>query len=134
MPTKKRHTHILFHSLSPFLHIPVTPESKKIYVSGVPAWLDQVQSLFGFTPSFMAPRGQNNSKFSNFLELIPILSLCITVWKVKPDDEYDFAAQYSQISNFIRPTLYSKFLRFSVVPVDACRADTVRLPVRQISA
>ena len=25
---------------------------------------------------FMAPKGQNNSKFSSFLELIPILSLC----------------------------------------------------------
>ena len=39
-------------------------------------------------PSFMAPRGQNNSKFSNFLELITILSLCYTVGKVKEFQNY----------------------------------------------
>ena len=33
-------------------------------------------AFFCCSPSFMAPRGQNNSKFSNFLELISILSLC----------------------------------------------------------
>ena len=34
---------------------------------------NQMQSLFCFPPHFKAPRGRNNSKFLDFIELIHIL-------------------------------------------------------------
>ena len=46
------HTYIVFHSFSPFLHVPVTPDSKKLYVCGILAWLNQMQSLFLLYPHF----------------------------------------------------------------------------------
>ena len=69
---RRQQKSVTYTYFSPFFGIsirPRDPRPKKKYVCGVLAWLNQMQSLFCCTPSFMAHRGQNNSKFSTFLEL-----------------------------------------------------------------
>ena len=89
------HTHTYIHTyIHTFsLFVPIStltrdPWLKNNYMC-VGSWLGWIRCshFFSCTPSFMAPRGQNISKFSKFLELILILSLCyiITVGKVKFD-------------------------------------------------
>ena len=61
--TTHTYTYILFHSLSPFLRVPVAPELKKYICMWVPGLAESdAVTFFAVPPSFMAPRGQNNSK------------------------------------------------------------------------
>ena len=62
------HTHILFHSLSPFLHVPVTPKSKKYICMWGPGLAESdAVTFFAVPPVSWPPEDKTTRNFRNFL-------------------------------------------------------------------